>query len=111
MKYLEIGNILSPQIVSWSGTVEVHQLVLQFLPHRLRDHLRQLEVVDLLLPDHIELGALGPPEVSLMLVVPGQIHDEHQPVSHILGVNVAPRAGLCFTGVSVNGHLATLVEM
>ena len=97
--------------MSWSGTVEVHQLVLEFLPHRLSYHLRQLEVVNLLLPDDIELGALGSPEVSLVFVVPGKIHNEHQPLRHILGVNVAPRTGLSFTGVSVDGHLETFVEM
>ena len=94
-----------------SGAVEINKFVLQFLPDRLCYQLGQLEVVNLLLPDDIELGALGSPEVSLVFVVPGKIHNEHQPLRHILGVNVAPRPGLGFTGVSVDGHLETFVEM
>ena len=101
---------MSPQVVSWSGTVEVHQFVLEFLTDRLSDHLRQLEVVNLLFSDHIELGTLGSSEVSIMFVVLGQIYDEHQTVRNILGVNVAPRPRLGFTGVSVDGHLDRFVE-
>ena len=91
--------------MSWSGTVKVHQLVLEILTSRLSYQLRQLEIVNLLLADDVELGTLSSPEVSLVFVVLGEIYDEHQTISNILGVNVAPRPGLCFTGVSVNGHL------
>ena len=97
--------------MSWSGTVEIHQVVLEFLTYRLRYQLRQLEIVNLLFTDDIELGTLGSPEVSLVFVVLGKIYNEHQAVRNILGVNVAPRPGLGFTGVGVNGHLGTFVEL
>ena len=96
--------------MSWSGTVEIHQVVLEFLTYRLRYQLRQLEIVNLLFTDDIELGTLGSPEVSLVFVVLGKIYNEHQAVRNILGVNVSPRPGLGFTGVSVDGHLDTFVE-
>ena len=91
--------------MSRSRAVEVHQFVLEFLTDRLRDHLRQLQVVDLLLPDNIELGTLGSAEISLVLVVLRKVDDEHQTVSNILGVDVSPGPGLCLGGVCVNNDL------
>ena len=91
--------------MSRSRAVEVHQFVLEFLTDRLRDHLRQLQVVDLLLPDNIELGTLGSAEISLVLVVLRKVDDEHQTVSNILGVDVSPGPGLCLGGVCVNDDL------
>ena len=91
--------------MAWSGAVEINKFVLQFLPDRLCYQLGQLEVVNLLLPDNIELGTLGAPEVPLVFVVLRKVDDEHQTISHIFGVNVPPGAGLGSAGVSMDCHL------
>ena len=91
-----------------SRTVEVHHGVVQGFAHHLGDHLRQLEVVNLLGADKVELGTLGTGELTLVLVIFGEGEDELETVHDIPDVNVVPGAWDGPGDVRVDGDLSPL---
>ena len=91
-----------------SGAVEVHHGVVQGFAHHLGDHLRQLEVVNLLGADEVELGTLGTGELALVLVIFGEREDELETVHDIPDVDVVPGAGDGPGDVGVDGDLSPL---
>ena len=54
-----------PEIMSRPGAVEVHQFVLELLAGGLGDHVGQGQVVNLQLPNQVELGTFSASEVAL----------------------------------------------
>ena len=93
-----------------SGAVEINQFVLQLLPHRVRYDVGQGQVVNLLLPDKVELRTLCSSKVPFMLVIFGQRKNKQQPISHILSMYVAPgarggSARVCMYCHLVEGHI------
>ena len=111
VKYFQIFLVESPEIMSWSGAVEVHQFILEILTHRLCNHVGQLEIIKLILSYKIKLGTLGSTKVSFMFVILGQGEDEEETISNILGVNISSGSWLGLAGVSMNGHLEEKIDI